>query len=441
MDPILLTVLLFGTLFLLLFAGVHIAFALGGLSIAFIFIFMGPGALTMIPLRAFRSATAFEYTAIPMFIFMAAMLQRSGVAESLFSAMSHLFGRLRGGLGAGTVGVSTIFAAMSGISGAATISMGMIAVPAMLKRGYSKQIALGSVAAGGSLGILIPPSVTMIVYGVISGTSIGKLYAAGLLPGLLIATLFVIFILGIAFLRPHMAGHAGETAEQDLSSGKTLAALAGFLAPLLLIALVLGSILFGLASVGEAAAVGALGAAIVAFRYRPEGFWQEILPQACRETLLYSCMIFWIIISATGLSTFYTAFGAARVIEGFVTDLEVNRYVILLSMMIVLLCLGMVLDTVGIMLLTLPIFVPIADSLGFDPVWFGILFIINMEIGFLTPPFGYNLFYLRGVAPAGVTMADIYRSIVPFILLMLLAMGILVLLPDIVLLLPDLVFG
>ncbi|GAB5467494.1 MAG: TRAP transporter large permease subunit [Rhodospirillales bacterium] len=439
MDPILLTVLLFGTLFLLLFAGVHIAFALGGLSIAFIFIFMGSGALTMIPLRAFRSATAFEYTAIPMFIFMAAMLQRSGVAESLFAAMSHLFGRMRGGLGAGTVGVSTIFAAMSGISGAATISMGMIAVPAMLKRGYAKQIALGSVAAGGSLGILIPPSVTMIVYGVISGTSIGKLYAAGLLPGLLIATLFVIFILTYSFLRPSVAGSTEAAAEG--SPGKTLAALAGFVAPLLLIALVLGSILLGLASVGEAAAVGALGAAIVAFRHRREGFWQEILPQACRETLLYSCMIFWIIISATGLSTFYTAFGAARVIESFVADLEVNRYVILLFMMAILLCLGMVLDTVGIMLLTLPIFVPIADSLGFDPVWFGILFIINMEIGFLTPPFGYNLFYLRGVAPAGVTMADIYRSIVPFILLMLLAMVILVALPEIVLLLPDLVFG
>lgn len=436
MDPLLLTALLFGSLFILLFSGVHIAFALGGLSIAFIFIFMGEGSLTMIPLRAFRSATSFEYTAIPMFIFMAAMLQRSGVAESLFGAMSTLFGRVRGGLGAGTVGVATIFAAMSGISGAATISMGMIAVPAMLNRGYSKQIALGSVAAGGSLGILIPPSVTMIVYGVISGTSIGRLYAAGFLPGLLIAALFVTYILVYAHFRPQDAGELGGPSDKS-----TLASLAGFIAPLSLIGLVLGSILSGLASIGEAAAVGAFGAAVIAYGRHRSRFWREILPESCRETLLYSCMIFWIIIAATGLSTFYTAFGASRFVESFVSDLEVNRYVILASMMAILLVLGMVLDTVGIMLITLPIFAPIAHSLEFDPVWFGILFIINMEVGFLTPPFGYNLFYLRGVAPRGVEMTDIYKSVIPFILLMILGILICIMIPDIVLVVPDLLFS
>ncbi len=436
MEQLMITVYLFGALLTTLFLGVHVAFALGGISIVFIYFHLGPGSLSIIPLRAFRSATAFEYTAIPLFIFMAAMLQHSGIAERLFSAMHALFGKLRGGLAAGTIGVATIFAAMSGISGAATISMGMIAVPAMLNRGYSKQIALGSVAAGGSLGILIPPSVTMIVYGVTSGTSIGRLYSAGIMPGLLIASLFVGYVLFFSWLRREKIA-----AETDAPKATASTYLVGFFAPMTLIAVVLGSILVGFASIGEAAALGAAGAAVFAFSMHRKTFWKDILPETCAETLKYTCMIFWIIILASAFSTFYTAIGASRFIESMVLDLDLNRYVILAIMMVILLLLGMVLDTVGIILITLPIFAPIANSLGFDPVWFGILYIINMEIGFLTPPFGYNLFYLKGVAPLGVTMVDIYKSVIPFILLMLLGIVICVMFPDIILVLPTLLFG
>ncbi|WP_320179507.1 TRAP transporter large permease subunit [Roseovarius pacificus] len=436
MDQLMTTIYLFGALLTTLFLGVHVAFALGGISIAFIYVYLGPGALGVIPLRAFRSATAFEYTAIPLFIFMASMLQHSGIAERLFSAMHALFGKLRGGLAAGTIGVATIFAAMSGISGAATISMGMIAVPAMLKRGYSKQIALGSVAAGGSLGILIPPSVTMIVYGVTSGTSIGRLYSAGLLPGLLIAGLFVVYVLFFSWLRKEKVA-----AETDAPVATASTYIVGFFAPMALIIVVLGSIMIGFASIGEAAALGAAGAAIFAFSLHRKTFWKEILPETCTETLKYTCMIFWIIILASAFSTFYTAIGASRFIESMVMDLELNRYVIFAIMMVILLMLGMVLDTVGIILITLPIFAPIANSLGFDPVWFGILYIINMEIGFLTPPFGYNLFYLKGVAPNGVTMVDIYKSVIPFILLMLVGIVICAAFPSIILVLPNLLFG
>lgn len=305
----------------------------------------------------------------------------------------------------------------------------------MLSRGYAKDIALGSVAAGGSLGILIPPSVTMIIYGLVTTTSIGKLYAGGVLPGLLIAGLFTLYVLGRGALQPHLVGGA---VTRSYSLKEKLEGVVGLLLPLALVVAVLGSILTGVASVSEAAAVGAFGA-MVAAAVRRRLTWRIIYDTSI-ETLMLSSMIFWIIIGASALSTFYTAMGASRLIESVVLGLEVNRYVILVGMQALLLLLGMVLDTVGIIMITAPIFVPIVTKLGFDPVWFGILFIVNMEIGFLTPPFGYNIFYLRGVAPAGVTMVDIYRSVLPFIALMLVGVGLLIAFPQVVLYLPNLLF-
>ncbi|MDQ0316848.1 TRAP transporter large permease [Amorphus orientalis] len=434
-DPVLTTALLFGGMLLALGIGVPIALALGGLSIGMIYVFWSPMALNMLPIKAFATASSFEYVAIPLFIFMAAMLQRAKIAEDLYNTMQCFFGGLRGGLGIGTIIICTLFAAMAGISGAATISMGMLAVPAMLERGYGKGVALGSVAAGGSLGILIPPSVTMIVYGIVANTSIGKLYAGGVLPGLLIAVLFCIYLLVRGVFDP--AGSGGSVV-QRYSWGEKLRSLKGLVLPFLLIAAVMGSILTGTASVSEAGAVGAGGAILAAVILRRLD-WASV-QDASRETLLLSCMIFWIIIGATALSTFYTAMGAARLIEGLVLDLEVNRWVILIGMQIILLLLGMLLDTVGIIMITAPIFVPIITKLGFDPVWFGILYIVNMEIGFLTPPFGYNLFYLRGVSPASVTMVDIYKSVLPFIALMILAVAICMVFPEIVLTLPNALF-
>lgn len=434
-DPILVTALLFGGMMLLLALGVPIAFALGGLTVALIQIFWSPNALNLVPLRAFANASSFEYMAIPLFIFMAAMLQRSSIADDLYDTMQRFFGGLRGGLAVGTIVICTLFAAMAGISGAATISMGMLALPAMLSRGYAKDIALGSVAAGGSLGILIPPSVTMIIYGLVTTTSIGKLYAGGVLPGLLIAGLFTLYVLGRGALQPHLVGGA---VTRSYSLKEKLEGVVGLLLPLALVVAVLGSILTGVASVSEAAAVGAFGA-MVAAAVRRRLTWRIIYDTSI-ETLMLSSMIFWIIIGASALSTFYTAMGASRLIESVVLGLEVNRYVILVGMQALLLLLGMVLDTVGIIMITAPIFVPIVTKLGFDPVWFGILFIVNMEIGFLTPPFGYNIFYLRGVAPAGVTMVDIYRSVLPFIALMLVGVGLLIAFPQVVLYLPNLLF-
>lgn len=434
-DPVLVTSLLFGGMLLLLMLGVPIAICLGGLSIAMIYGFWSPAALNMLPFRAFSTASSFEYLAIPLYIFMAAMLQRSGVSDRLYDTIQRFFGGVRGGLAIGTVVICTVFAAMTGISGAATISMGMLAVPAMLERGYSKDMALGTVAAGGSLGILIPPSVTMIIYGLVTSTSIGKMYAGGIVPGLFIAGLFCTYLLMRGWLQPSSAG----TGPLRRYTWKEKAeGLGGLVFPALLVVAVLGSMFAGLASTSEAAAVGAAGSIVTAALNRRLN-WRT-LKDACDETLMLSCMIFWIIIAAAGLSTFYTGMGAARMIESAVLGFDVNRYVILVGMMVLLLLLGMVLDTVGIIMITAPIFAPIVVKLGFDPVWFGILYILNMEIGFLTPPFGYNLFYLKGVVPLSITMLDIYKSVMPFVLLMILALAIMIVFPQIILVLPEMLF-
>jgi tripartite ATP-independent transporter DctM subunit len=430
------TVLFFGSMLICLGIGVPIAIALGGLAAILVFLFWGPNALSMLVLKAFGATSSFEFLSIPLFIFMAAMLERSGIADDLYATMYKFFGKRRGGLAVGTVIICTIFAAMSGVSAAATVSMGLLALPAMLSRGYSKELALGTIAAGGSLGILIPPSVTMIVYGLVAGVSVGKLYAGGVLPGLLLSALFIAYILVRSHFNPALAPIA--PLEQEFTWRDKLVSLKGLIFPTLLIFSVLGAILTGISSVSEAAAVGALGSIIATLL--KQGFNRRVFQEAADTTLLVTCLIFWIIVGAGAFSTLYTAMGVSGLIQDSVLSLGANLYVILLMMQAVLLILGMVMDTVGIIMITVPVFVPIIAALGFDPIWFGVLFIINMEIGFLTPPFGYNLFYLKGVAPPSVTMGDLYRSIIPFVGLMLLGLGICMAVPDIILRLPSLLF-
>ena len=428
-DPLLPTILLFGGMFLLLGLGVPIAFSLGGLSVGMIYFFWSPAALTMIPLRAYATATSFEYLSIPMFIFMAAMIQKSRIADDLYDAMQKFMGGIRGGLAIGTILICTMFSAMAGISGAATIAMGMVAIPAMLSRGYNRQMTLGSIAAGGSLGILIPPSVTMIVYGLVAGTSIGGLYMGGILPGLLLAFLFALYAYFRSVFDP-----AVQADPVTYSWGERLRSLRKVVLPIGLAVAVMGSILTGTAAVAEASAVGAGGAVLAAAIARRLTF--QNLTAALRETMVLSTVIFWIIIASSALSTFYSAIGATRMIEGLIMGLEVNRWVIIIIMLLILMVLGMVLETTGIIMITAPIFAPIAVNLGFDPVWFGVLFIVLMEMGFLTPPFGYNLFYLKGVAPKDVTMNELYLSIIPFVAIMILGVGLMLLFPQIILWLP-----
>ena len=437
MGPLEFSAIFFGCLFLALGLGIPIAISLGGLSALLVWIFWGSNALSMMVLKAYGLASSFELLAVPLFVFMANMLERSGIAEGLYDAMSKFAGRTPGGLAAGTIAICVIFAAMAGISGAATVSMGILALPAMMSRGYDTKLALGSVAAGGSLGILIPPSVTMIIYGIIAQVSIGKLYAGGLLPGLLLAGIFLVYILVRSKMQPSLAPPI--PVEQRATWPEKLRALRGLLLPIGLVAAVLGSILGGIASVTEAAAVGAIGS--IAATILNRGVKWRMFHEAAVNTLMVSLMVFWIIIGASAFASLYTAMGAASLIKGMVLGLEVNRYVILVAMVAVLLIMGMVIETTGIIMIAVPVMTPIIVSLGFDPVWFGVLFIINMEIGFLTPPFGYNLFYLKGVAPKNVKLAEIYASIIPFVLLMLAGLAICIAFPGIITWLPSALFG
>lgn len=437
MGPLEFSAVFFGCLFAALGLGIPIAISLGGLSALLVWIFWGSNALSMMVLKAYGLASSFELLAVPLFVFMANMLERSGIAEGLYDAMSKFAGRTPGGLAAGTVAICVIFAAMAGISGAATVSMGILALPAMMSRGYDTKLALGSVAAGGSLGILIPPSVTMIIYGIIAQVSIGKLYAGGLLPGLLLAGIFLAYILVRSRMHPSLAPPI--PIEQQAAWPEKLRALRALLLPIGLVAAVLGSILGGIASVTEAAAVGAVGSIVATILNR--GVEWRMFHEAAVNTLMVSLMVFWIIIGASAFASLYTAMGAAGLIKGMVLGLEVNRYVILAAIVAVLLIMGMVIETTGIIMIAVPVMTPIIVSLGFDPVWFGVLFIINMEIGFLTPPFGYNLFYLKGVAPKSVKLAEIYASIIPFVLLMLAGLAICIAFPGIITWLPSILFG
>ncbi|MCL6477565.1 MAG: TRAP transporter large permease subunit [Peptococcaceae bacterium] len=430
------TFLLFASLTVLLLSGLPLAFVMGGLAVLFNFFILGPHSLAMIPSVAYGVMDNFIFIAIPLFIFMGTVLQRSGIAEEAYDVMYKWIGGIKGGLAIGTVAVCTIFAAFTGASASATVSMGLIALPSMFKRGYDKSIAIGCISAGGTLGILIPPSVLMIVYGVFASESIGKLFAGGIIPGLILSFLFIAYIAVRSHLQPQLC--PAIPPEERPAWREKFLALRGLILPILLIIMVLGTLLGGVCTPTEAAAIGSLGSLLCA-AVRRSLTW-TVLKESCYQSLKLSSMILWIIIGSSCFCSLYTAVGAIDFIREIVAALSVSPYLIVAGMMFCLLILGMFLDPGGIIMITTPIFVPIIKMLGFDPVWFGILFTINMEMGYLTPPFGFNLFYMKSIVPKHITMSDIIRSIVPFVIIMIIALVILIVFPDIVLWLPNQLF-
>jgi tripartite ATP-independent transporter DctM subunit len=433
LGPEWLTIILFGSLVLLLLLGLPLVFAIGGVATLFIILLWGPHALPILANRTYMAMDMFLLVAVPMFIFMGAMLQRCGIAEDMYDLMYHWMGGLRGGLAAGTVLICTMFAAMVGISGAATTSMGLIALPSMLKRGYKKDIAIGCISAGGSLGILIPPSVLMIILALTSRLSVGQMFVAGILPGLLLSTLFVAYIL----IRCYIQKDLGPSVPPDdrLPSRERIKLLGALLLPIGLIFAVMGSMFFGLATPSEASAIGALGAIVSAVVKRT--FTWESFTSALFITLRLSAMVIWIVFAASVFTALYAVTGAASIIGGAIKGVG-DPWMVIITMQFILFVLGMFFDPTGIVLLTAPIFFPLVVSLGFDPLWFAILFVINMEMAFLTPPFGFNLFYMKAVVPPGITMMDIYKSSMPFVLLMMLGLILCMIFPGIITWLPSL---
>lgn len=432
----LLTLLFFASLLFFLLLGLPLVFVLGGISIVFLYFTWGAPAFYMVAAQIWGSMNSFVLLAIPLFIFMAMILERSGVATDLYRMMHLWWAGVRGGLAVGTVGICAIFAAMSGISGAAVVSMGTIALPAMLKRGYDKELALGCINSGGGWGILIPPSIIMILYSLITGVSVGALFAAGILPGLLLFVLVSLYIAIRCYFQPHLGPPLPREERGDWR--EKLVALKAVVLPMMIIVMVLGAIMGGLATPTEAAALGVLGAVISSVVYRR--FTWELMATSAVRTFRLTGMVMWILFAAHAFSSAYSSMGAERFLLGLMEYIPGGSWGALIFMMTVLFLLAMVLDPVGIMLITLPVFLPIMQLHGFDPIWFGILFIVMMEIGYMTPPFGFNLFYLKGIAPPGIGMGDIYRSVIPFTIVELIGLVLIVLFPAIALWLPQRLF-
>jgi len=430
----LITILLFGSLIFLLALGLPLAFVMGGVGVIGSYLLWGDKGLYLITTQAWGAMNKFTLLAIPLFIFMSMILERAGVADDLYTLMHRWMGPLNGGLAIGTVVICTIFAAMAGISGAATVSMGVIALPAMLKRGYDKTIAMGCISGGGALGILIPPSVPMILYATLTGLSIGGLFAGGILPGLLLASLFIVYIGIRCYFQPELG--PALPMEERVSWREKLISLRAVILPIIIIIMVLGSIYAGICTATEASALGCVGAIISAAVYRKLEW--AVIKEACYRTAALTAMIVWILIGAYCFTAVYTGTGAHTLMEHIMLSIPGGKWAILITMQIIFFILGCMLDPAGIIMICTPVFVPVITSLGFDPLWFGVLFVMNMEMGYLTPPFGFNLFYMKAIAPAGTTMKDIYRSIIPFVIIQGIGLIIVMLFPQIALWLPKL---
>ncbi len=445
-----LTVAMFSSLAVLLMTGLPLAFVTGGLGCIFLFVFGDLSALNILPSRIFPYMTDYQLSAIPLFIFMAAMLERAGLIEDLFHVVYKMLGGLKGGLASATIIASTLLAAMVGVIGAAEITMGILALPAMLRRKYDPRLACGSILAGGTLGILIPPSILAIIFAVVAQQSVGELFIGAVIPGLILSGLYIFYVTARSYIDP-LAGPALPP-EERVDFREKIVLLRGIIAPLMLIALVLGVIFTGVATPVEAAGIGTFGAIFVAAMHRRLN-WVSI-QEAAITTLKASAMVLWIIFGASIFVGFYILQGGQQFVSETLIGTGFGAYGILLIMMIILIVLGMFLDWVGILLLAVPIFVPLMKTLSFDglfglpgvapadiPLWFGVVYMVNMQMSFLSPPFGYALFYLKSVAPPEITMGIIFRSALPFLFIQAFGLALCVVFPQVVLWLPKLVYG
>ncbi|MDY6960336.1 TRAP transporter large permease [Pseudorhizobium marinum] len=434
MSPTEILIIMFGGLSLFLLAGLPVAFVLGGLSVLFTVVFWDSSALVVLVLQMFDTMHSEALLGIPLYIFMAMLLQRSDVIRDLYNAMELWFGRVRGGLAIGTVVICLVMAAMTGVVGAAVTAMGILALPEMLKRGYDPRLATGTICASGTLGILIPPSVLTIVYSVTAQVSIGKMLIAGIVPGLLLGLLYIGYILVIGYLRPEMIPDREDI--RPSSWGQKFAALKTLILPSMIIIMVLGSIFFGVATPTEAAAVGVLGAAIAALLRG--NLNRGMLYECAVGTLKTTGMILWITLGAKAYVAIFTGLGGADTLFQLLEGLDANPYVVLALMMLILIFLGTVLDEIGIILLTVPVFLPVVQFYGFDQIWFGVLFALTIQMGYISPPFGYTLFYIKGTLPKDISMGTVYRGILPFFLLQIVGLLVCVALPDLITWLPEL---
>lgn len=393
------TLLLFGGLLLLLSLGVPVAFSLASISLLVTWIHQGTEGLFTIAMTTLQQITNPTLMAIPMFLLMGNFLVYSGISDRMFRSLNYWLFGIRGGLSVVSICVCVALA-MTGGFGPGIITMGLIAVPAMLKRKYDKKLAVGSVMAGAVLGQVIPPSIVLIILAYVGRISVGRLFFAAFIPGFVCALFYITYVLLIARLKPHLAPRSEEAVTWSIR----WISLKEVIAPIILILLVLGSIFFGIATPTEAAGVGASGTFLICLIYRKLSM--KILITTCHETLKVIGMVLWILIAATFFGMVYSGAGAQSMVMEFIQVLDVNRWAILIGMQIILLIAGAFMDDFAIITICIPIFLPIAKSLGFDPIWFAVIFVLNIQVAYLTPPFGWALIMMKGVAPSSLSTAE-----------------------------------
>ena len=438
MDIGTLTLLILASMTTLLMLGVPLAFVSGAIAVVLAVSQFGLNSLFIVGSRTVDFIDSFALIAVPMFVIMASFMEKSGVAKDLYRAFHVWAGSLRGGIGVVTIFVAVILGATTGIIGGEIVLLGLIALPQMLRLGYDKKLAIGIITAGGSLGTMIPPSIILIFYGLTAEVSISHLFLATLIPGLMLASFYVAYVLLRAGLNPSM-GPALSPEERNMPLGEKLALFKGVALPVALAGGVLVSIYAGLASITESAALGAFGAAVAAWvrGTLSIAMIREVLIQAMR-----TCgMVFWLVFGTNALIGVYNLMGGIDFASTLLVGVSQNPSVVLAVMVGVFILLGFFIDWIGILFLTMPIFLPVLSELGYDPIWFGIVFNLSMQIAYLTPPFGPACFYLKGAAPPGVTLQDIFAAQWPFIGLQILALIIVILWPDLSLWLPRLVYG
>lgn len=432
--------LLFASLFILLMTGYPVAFTLAGVSIIFGVLTFGFDLFNLLPLRIWGVMTNYVLIAVPLFIYMGVMLEKSGLAEDLLETMALLFGRMRGGLAISVVVVGALLAASTGIVGATVVTMGLLSLPTMIKRGYSPELATGTISASGTLGQIIPPSIVLVLLGSVMNISVGDLFMGAVIPGSILVGLYFIWIIIKGIINPKAAP---PMPKEELAKFKGRAmvkrTLRAFLLPFFLVVAVLGSIFAGIASPTEAAAVGALGATLLTIGQRR--FSYQTLKAVMAETTYLTCMVFIILVGAAAFGLVFRGMGGDRTLTNLILDANLGPHSFLAVVMIVIFIAGFFIDFIEIVFIIVPVVVPIFAQFNVNLLWLGILIAVNLQTSFITPPFGFSLFYLKGVAPPGITTGHIYRGIIPFIIIQIIGLMMIILFPELCTWLPSAIVG
>ena len=421
--------LLFLVLFILMLFGFPVAFTLGGVSVLMGLMTFGFNFFNLLPLRVWGVMTNYVLLAVPLFVYMGVMLEKSGLAEELLETMALLFGRLRGGLAMSIVVVGAMLGASTGIVGATVVTMGLLSLPTMMRRGYSATIATGTVAASGTLGQIIPPSIVLVLLGSILNVSIGDMFMGAVIPGFVLVGLYLVWLIALAIARPDLApAMPAEDLAAFRGEGMTRRILQAFVLPFVLILAVLGSIFAGVASPTEAAAVGAFGATVLTITQGK--FSMSTLRAVMSETTHLTCMVFFILVGATSFGLVFRGMQGDTYLTRLILDADMGPNSFLALVMVIIFVAGFFIDFIEITFIIVPVVAPIFETLGVNLLWIGILIAMNLQTSFLTPPFGFSLFYLKGVAPEGVETGHIYRGIVPFIVIQLIGVGLVIGFPE-----------